>query len=194
MSKNHKVIDMANGRTKGYLKEVCFRSTDLKQRISSIKWFTLTIIEVIVGAELLESIVTTGSVKPNETLAKTDSEQYGNELHLTLHIPAGLITNLLRNQIIELLYYKYYLHYLVLTPVGEPCVDDNSNIIDCSRTRFRARKNVFYQFIALRRVYDLFWLVFNISVDLLIFLTTTDINLALLSALSIEAARRLLRV
>lgn len=190
MSKNYKVTDSTNGRTSGYLKEVCFRSSDLKLEVSPFKWFVLT----IVGTELLESLVTTGSVPPYKTIKKEDSEEYGNELHLTLHIPAGLITNILRNQIIELLYYKYYLQYLILTPVGEPTEDHTAKIIDCSWTRFRARKNIFYQFIALRRVYDLFWLVFNIAVDLIVFFATTDIKFALLSALTVEAIRRLLRV
>jgi hypothetical protein len=194
MNKNYKVTDSANGRTSGYLKEVCFRNSDLKLQVSPFKWFILTIVEMIVGTELLESLVTTGSVPPYKKIKKENSEEYGNELHLTLHIPAGLITNILRNQIIELLYYKYYLQYLILTPVGKPSEDHTAKIIDCSRTRFRARKDIFYQFIALRRVYDLFWLFFNITVDLIVFLATTDIKFALLSALTIEAVRRLLRV
>ncbi|MBT1443308.1 hypothetical protein KJI95_02030 [Shewanella sp. JM162201] len=194
MTKDYRVIDSAKGRTESYLRLVCFRSPELKKEISLWKWFVLTIVEMVVGTELLESFLTTGSVSPYKTLIKEDSTEYGNELHLTLHIPAGLITNLLRNKIIELLYYKHFLHYLILVPVGEPCVNDESKTIDCSRTRFRARKNIFYQFISLRRVYDLFWLVFNITIDLLVFLATTDIQFALLSALTIEAIRRLLRL
>ena len=194
MVQNYKVIDSTNGRTRGYLNEVYFRNDELKQKVGLWKWAVLTIIEMIVGAELLESLVTTASVLPYRNLKKVDSEEYGNELHLALHIPAGLVTNLLRKQVIELLYYKYYLQYLILDPVGECDVNSESKTIDCSRTRFRARKNVFYQFIALRRVYELFWLIFNIAVDLLVYLATTDIKFVLLSALTVEAIRRVLRV
>ena len=194
MTKNYKVIDSTSRHTEGYLKTVLFRSAELKKMISMWKWSVLTLVEMIVGTELLESFVTTGSVLPYRRQAEENSKEYGNELHLTLHIPAGLITNLLRQKIIELLYYKYSLHYLILDSVGEPSINNESKIIDCSRTRFRARKNLFYQFIALRRVYDLFWLVFNIIIDSLVFLATTDIKFALLSALTVEAIRRLLRV
>lgn len=194
MSKNYKVIDSDKGRPNSYLKLVAFRNEELKKQVSSLKWFILTVVEMIVGTELLESFVTTGSVPTYKKILKEDSDEYGNELHLSLHIPAGLVTNILRSQIIDLLYYKYYLQYLILYPVGKPCEDNKSKTIDCSRTRFRARKNVFYQFIALRRVYDLFWLIFNITVDSLVFVATTDIKFVLLSALTIEAIRRLLRV
>lgn len=194
MKKNFKVIDTQNKSTGSYLKLVCYRNTDLKAQVTRFKWFVMTIVEMVVGTELLESFVTTGSVHPYQTIIKDDSDNYGNELHLSLHIPAGLITNILRNQIIELLYYKYSLQYLILEPVGEPYVNKEESTIDCSRTRFRARKEIFYQFIALRRVYDLFWLIFNLTIDLMVFLITTDIKFALLSALAVEALRRLLRV
>jgi len=194
MKKNYKVIDTQNGRIGSYLKLVCYRNTNLKAQVTPIKWFVMTIVELIVGTELLESFVTTGSVPPYKTIVKDDSDNYGNELHLSLHIPAGLITNILRNQIIELLYYKYSLQYLVLEPVGEPHVNNEQSTIDCSRTRFRARKEIFYQFIALRRVYDFFWLVCNLTIDLMVFFITTDIKFVLLSALAVEAFRRFLRV
>lgn len=194
MKNNFKVIDTQNKRTGSYLKLVCYRNTDLKAQVTRFKWFVMTIVEMVVGTELLESLVTTGSVPPYQTIIKDDSDNYGNELHLSLHIPAGLITNILRNQIIELLYYKYSLQYLILVPVGEPYVNKEESTIDCSRTRFRARKEIFYQFIALRRVYDLFWLIFNLTIDLMVFLITTDIKFALLSAFAVEALRRLLRV
>lgn len=194
MGKNYKAIDTTKGFTDGYIKQVCFRNEHLKKQVGPFKWFILTLVEFIVGAELIESIIFTGSVPPHKNLNKNDSEQYGNELHLTLHIPAGLITNLLRNQIIELLYYKFYSQYLILEQVGNVHIDDNKKTINCTRTRFRARKNLFSQFIAVRRVYDLFWLIVNLMVDLIVFIATTDIQLVLLSALIVEAFRRVLRV
>ena len=162
--------------------------------ISLGKWIWLTLIELIVGPELIESIVTTASVPPDGKNQKEDSSKFGAELHLTLHIPSGLVTNFLRPKIIELLYYKFYWQYLLITPVGEPYINDKARTIDCTRTRFRARKEVFYQLIALRRVYDLSWLVFNLSVDLLVYYLSSSLEWALVSALIIEGARRLLKV
>lgn len=194
MDKDYEVVDGAKGFTGSYLKTVCFRNDELKRQVSAFKWFILTVVEFLVGSELLENFVVTGSVPPYKTIKKDDSPSYGAELHLTLHIPAGFFTNLLRKQIIELLYYKFHWQYLILDQVGETHINDDEKVIDCTRTRFRARKELFYQFIAVRRVYDLFWLVFNLSIDLLVFFATTDIKMALVAALSIEAIRRVLRV
>jgi hypothetical protein len=194
MNKNYRIIDENRVLNGGYLKTVCFRNMELKNQLSVSKWLQLTLVEMIVGAELLESLVTTGSVSTDKNFLNGDSANYGNELHLSLHIPGGIITNLLKNQIIELLYYKFHWQYLILDQVGDTYIDDKANIISCTRTRFRARKDLFYQFIALRRVYDLFWLVFNLIVDSVVFLVTKDIQYSLISALTIEAIRRVLRV
>jgi hypothetical protein len=192
MPKNYEVVETGNNIKPSYIKVACFRNARLKSEISAFKWFILTLVEFVVGAEILENIINSGSVHPEHK--KDDSYKYGNELHLSLHIPSGLITNLLSKQIIELLYYKFYLQYLILEPVSEPVINDAEKQIDCSRTRFRARKNLFYEFIAFRRVYDLFWLIANLSIDAIVLLATTDIQLALLSAFSVEAFRRILRI
>jgi len=194
MDKDYKVIDNAKGHTTGYHKNVFFRSDGLKKQVTAIKWFFLTVVEMIVGSELLESFIITGSVPPYGTNIKDDSHKYGKESHLTNHIPAGFFTNLLKTQIIELLYYKFHWHYLILDQVGEPQIDDKKKVIDCTRTRFRAKKDLFYQYIALRRVYDLSWVVFNLAIDLIVFFITTDLELVLISAISVEAIRRILRV
>ena len=190
----YKVTDKTEGKTDGYIKVVFFRNDEIKSKISAFRWFILTIVEMVVGTEILESFTTTGSVKPCKTIVKADSDNYGDELHLTLHIPAGLITNILRNQIIELLYYKFHYQYMILESVGEPVIDKTKGTIDCSRTRFRARKELFYQFIALRRVYDFTWLIVNLSIDTVVFFATTDIKFALVSAIVVEAIRRFLKV
>jgi len=191
---DYRVIDKTTAYEKSYIGVVFRRNDRLKNDISLIKWLWLTLIELVVGFELIESIVTTASVPPYGKNQKEDSGKYGAELHLSLHIPSGLITNFLRPQIIELLYYKYYYQYLLLSPVGEPDINDTKNIIDCTRTRFRARKEIFYQLIALRRVYDFSWLVFNLSVDLIVYYLSSNLEWALVSALTIEGIRRLLKV
>lgn len=173
---DYRVLDKTQAYEKSYISVVFRRNERLKDDISLRKWIWLTLIELIVGFELIESIVTTASVPPYGKNQKEDSSKYGAELHLTLHIPSGLITNFLRSQIVELLYYKFYLKYLLLSPMSEPYIDDEARTIDCTRTRFRARKEIFYQLIALRRVYDLSWLVFNLSIDFLVFQLGTPLR------------------
>ncbi len=191
---DYRVLDKTKAHEKSYISVVFRRNDRLKDDISLSKWIWLTLIELIVGFELIESIVTTASVPPYGKNQIEDSGKYGAELHLTHHIPSGLITNLLRSQIIELLYYKFYYQYLLLSLVGEPYIDDTAHTIDCTRTMFRARKEIFYQLIALRRVYDLSWLVFNLFIDLLVYYLSSSLEWALVSALTIEGVRRLLKV
>lgn len=147
---------------------------------------------MLVGVELLESIVTTGSVEPYRTIKKDDSSEFGAELHLNLHIPTGIVTNMCRRFILEVLYYKYYWQYLIFDRVGDPHINGKEKIIDCTRTRFRAKKSLFYQMIALRRVYNLAWIIFNISIDILVYYLSSSIDAAILSGIAIETLRRLL--
>lgn len=191
---DYRVIDEASAYKKSYLGVVFLRNERVKSDISLIKWVWLTLVEIIVGSEILESIVTTGSVYPHDNIEKDDSIKYGAELHLNLHIPSGIITNFLRNHIIELLYYKFYYQYLIFRPVGVPDFDDDNKTINCTRTRFRADKGMFYQLIALRRVYDLSWLLINLSIDLIVFCFFQNIESALISAILVEGIRRLLKI
>ncbi len=106
-----------------------FRTDELKEHVTLYKWFILTIVEMVVGPEIIESIVTTGSVPPFKTIVKDDSYKFGAERHLTLHIPSGIVTNILRPIIIELLYYKFHKLYLILEPTSEPYVNENTKTV-----------------------------------------------------------------
>ena len=145
----YRVIDTSSGPTKTYMGIVFRRTARVKKQVSLFQWVWLTVIEIIVGSELIESIVTTGSVQPHSNIIKEDSGKYGAELHLNLHIPAGFVMNALRRHLLQVLYYKFHWQYLILDQVGETHIDDNVCTINCTRTRFRAQKNLFYQFIAL---------------------------------------------
>jgi hypothetical protein len=191
---NYKIIDNQTAYTSSYIGTVFRRNPNLKTMISFWRWTWLTILEIVVGAELLENIIISGSVFPHENITKKDdSTKFGNELHLTLHIPSGFITNFFRPKIIELLYYKFCCQYLLLHPVGETSINHNKKTIDCTRTRFRANKELFYQLIAFRRVYEISWLGFNLLVDILVLYFSYNINWAIISAISVEAIRRLLK-
>ncbi len=190
----YKVVDQSSAYLGSYIRILFFRKSELVKEIPLLKWVWLTFVEFIFGIELLESIVTTGSVKPYKNIEKPDSHLFGDEIHLNHHIPSGLLTNLFRPYLVQLLYFKYYKQYLILIPVGEPYINDAENRIDCTRTRFRARKEVFSQLITFRRIYELMWVIFNLSVDLIVYYFSKSIEWALLSAMCIEALRRFLRV
>lgn len=84
-----------------------------------MRWIWLCILEMFFGQELLESLVITASQSgcPEDPDPKG---LYGKPMHLNLHIPSSIFTNLFRSQLVELLFYKYYLHYKFIEPVGEP--------------------------------------------------------------------------
>ncbi|ETZ09179.1 hypothetical protein [Vibrio parahaemolyticus] len=194
MNKNYRVVDKTRTYEDGYLKLVFFRSHKLRDRIGRMRWILVTLTELMVGAELLESLLVTASVPPSLQSEKAEYERFGLPLHLSMHIPMGFVTKKLKFKILEVLYYKYCLQYMILESTSPPKVNELEKIINCTRTKFRVNKYTFYQFIALRRVYDLSWLVFNISLDLLIYVWSNDLNAALLSALFVEGLRRAIKV
>ncbi len=193
MGKYYRIIDSSTLNIYSYFRVAFFRNTDLKQKVSLIRWIWLTFIEIIVGEELLESLVTTSSYGgcPEDP---DEMSLYGLPQKLALHVPGGLINKLLMPHIVEVLYYKYHLQYYFLDRVSEPYIDDTKKTINVSRVRFRLKKHLLYQVISFRRVYITSWVVSNFVIDMLVYFFTQDIQWALLSALSIEALRRLVRI
>lgn len=181
------IIDDKPAISGSYAKLVFCRSDRIKSDLGIVDWSVLTIVELIVGDELLEQLVTTSAYN------ETEKTKVGHFLHLSNMVPSGLITNALRHKIYQVLYYKYYKHYLFLAP--EAAVDDFSkeNSIDLRRSRFAMRHDLLYQVIAFRRIYVLAWLFFNVAVNVTLYLTA-DLQSALLGALSIEGLRRLFRL
>ena len=184
------IIDDNPAVTGSYFKIVFCKSDRVKNDLSSCDWFILTFIEFLFGEELLEQLVTTSAYNEG-------SKKAGHFLHLNDMIPAGILTNIFRHKICQLLYYKYYKHYLFLaseTTINENNITDESGkSLDLRRERFAMRHDLLYQVIAFRRVYILQWVIFNLSIDIIVYLTM-DLQAALLSALSIEGIRRLMRL
>jgi hypothetical protein len=187
------ITDSRPAVEKSYLKTFLFRSDHMDDDITIIDWITLTLIEFMFGEELLEQLVITASYSSN-SLGKS-----GRFLHISNMIPSGFLTNIFRQKISQLLYYKFYQHYLCLVPEepidGRSIRSDNitESKINLSRERFSMRHDLLYQVIAFRRVYILLWVVLNLSIDIIIFLNF-DLQAALTSALTIEGIRRMLRL
>ncbi|WP_139070537.1 hypothetical protein [Aliivibrio fischeri] len=192
--KDYKIKDIHDFYGKSYVSTVFFRNDRVKDKISAFKWFRLTIIELIIGVEILESIIMSFSLSPYSNYKNLDKDEYGATCHLSLFIPYGIINCLVRNSAVEVLYYKYYHQYLLLTPVEKYDIDDQKNTINCTRTRFAAKKELFSELIAFRRVYELTWFLLNLSIDILVYYFSDSLQAAIATAIGIEALRRLLTI
>ncbi|MCD9485460.1 hypothetical protein GLP25_20070 [Photobacterium phosphoreum] len=181
--KTKNVIDNSEYSKNGFYQLIWFRGDDLKSEINRYYWFYLTLIEMLVGYELVENVILTSNGNNNDT---------GKGLHLNRIIPSGIINNFLRKRILDVLYFKYYCRYKMFCISS--VVDNDLDEINCTRKVFFAKKGNFYQLIAFRRCYDLFWLVLNIFVDTIVYFYTNDISMVLISAISIEGIRRLLKI
>ncbi|MXR36660.1 hypothetical protein [Craterilacuibacter sinensis] len=188
---DYTVIDSTKVLDGHYLKKLFWRAEPLKNEVSACKWLWLTAVEIVFGKEILEHMVINASVASvgNHPHVK----DHGKIMHLSRHIPAGIVTNLFRKHIVEVLYYKFYRQYGILSPEESPYPKEGKRIIDCSQNRFCVDKTYLEQFISFRRAYDFSWLIINILTDAIIYFVSSDLTLAMLSALVVEAFRRFLK-
>lgn len=188
-----KVVDAQRPIIQNYFALVFLRNGRVKARVSRTRWLWLCIIELLFGQELLESLVTTASNSgcPEDPDPK---REYGEPNQLNLHIPSGLFTNLFRPQLLQLLFYKFYLQYLLILPLAEPYEDESAATIDVTRVRFRLRKSLLYLVIPFRRVYLISALTLNLAVDLAAYVVTANVSIAIVVGVVIEFTRRLFRL
>lgn len=179
------ITDSTKAITHSYFKLVFFRKTKHSKEIGILDWIKLTTLEILFGEELLEQLTLTSAYNNLSANQKT-----GHMLHLSDMVPSGFLTNYLRKQIVRLLYLKYYKIYLFLA--SESAVEEHNSSVDLTRVRFAMRHDLLYQVIAFRRVYIISWVFINFGIDFVVYLSA-DLQSALLSALSIEAIRRLTR-
>lgn len=190
--KNYRAVDHSQVVKTNMFKGFAIRNTEAMKSVGLLKWIWLCVVEIMFGEELIESIVTTASVENMNN--RYESPDYGVALHLSMHIPAGVMTNLFRKPLIEVLYYKYYIQYLLIEPRDKVDINQTKREIDCTRIRFSVFKQKLWQIIAFRRVYIFSWVILNASVDLVVYLFSSSISMALISAFILEGVRRLIKV
>ena len=116
-------------------------------------------------------------------------------MHLNLHIPSGLLTNWFRTHLVELLFYKFYLQYKFIEPVGgHPYENHALGEINLHGTRFRFNKSLLYLVIPFRRVYIISAVAFTLAADLCAYLVTSNISTAIVIAVVLEFTRRLFKL
>lgn len=188
-----KVIDNSNYAKPNLFKVIFFRNNDNIKCLSRLKWMKLTLLEMTFGSELLENVFFC-STRTSTRNISGDKEEYGKEITLNSYIPNGVFINFFRESLIEVLFYKYYQQYFLIMPCSNTKFDTTSTSIDCTRNQFFSKKSVFNQLISIRRIYELTHIMLNLLIDLLVYIVTDRIDLALLSALFVESIRRILKV
>ena len=189
-TRNPKVIDTLRPIVQNYWRIVYLRDPErVAPVVSRLRWVRLCVLEVLFGQELLESLVTPASVSgcPEDP---DPEKKWGKPAQLNLHIPSGLFTNLVRSQLVEVLYFKFYLQYLFIRPVSEIYYSDNEPI-DLTRTRFRLNKELLYLVIPFRRTYLATALGINLATDVVVYAATSSPLAVAFAAATIEACRRL---
>lgn len=188
-----KVVDAQPPIRQNYFAIVFFRGERVRDKLSLLRWSWLCAIEVLFGKELLESFVITASNSGSpEDL--DEKREYGEPNHLNLHIPSGIFTNLFRQQLLQVLYYKFHLQYLLILPLSTPFEDQQRGTIELTRVRFRLRKSLLYLIIPFRRVYVFSAIAVNLAADLLAYLLTTNLWVAFTVGASLEFIRRILKL
>lgn len=190
--KNYSALDHSQVVNTNMFKAFAIRNKETMERVGLLKWIWLCVVEIMFGEELIESIVITASVE--NTSDRYKSPDYGVALSLSMHIPSGVMTNLFRKPLIEVLYFKYYIQYLLIEPRDEVDINQTKREIDCTRIRFSVFKQKLWQIIAFRRVYIFSWVILNASIDLVVYLFSSSISMALISAFIVEGLRRLIKV
>lgn len=187
------VIDRTQQIAPNYFKAVFFRDTVRTAHVPLHKWLWYCLLEVFFGEELLESLVTTASLSGSPDAPDAEGK-YGWPLQLSLQVPAGFFSNFFHRHLVELLYYKFHQHYLLIEPISDVYADEGTGAWDVTRVRFRLRKELLYQLIAFRRVYLAEALALNLLLDALVFSVTQSLDAAVVAALGIEGLRRLMKL
>lgn len=190
---NYTVIDKSRYSKKKLYKTVFLRNDCNKDSVSLLKWIYLTFFEILFGSVLLENIVNTSA----GTSTREEQCQYGKEMKLNSFVPNGVTTNFFRGVLVEVLYYKFYKQYFLIRPlhqIEEHEIDRKSKTIDCSLIRFASFKEVLYQVISLRKVYELTHLATNVTIDTIVYFYTDRLDMAIFSAILIESIRRIVKI
>lgn len=193
MPKYIKVVDAKPPIRQNYFAIVFLRGEEVRSKVSLLRWWWLCAIEILFGEELLESFVITASNSggPEDP---DEERKYGEPNQLNLHIPSGIFTNLFRQQILQILYYKFYLRYKLILPLSKPVENQQDETIELTRVRFRLRKSLLYLIIPFRRVYVFSAIAVNLVADLVAYGLTTNLWVAVAVGALLEFTRRMFKL
>lgn len=169
------------------------RNKEVKDTVPLHRWFWFCFLEILFGEELLENLIMTsgnsGIDDPNR--------KFGEPLPLSLHIPSGIFSNFCHNQLVDLLYYKFFEQYKLLEQDDseqKPHMNEKTGTLELSGFKFRFVKHKLCHIIAFRRVYQTTALILNAAVDLIIWSIWRDLQLTIIVGLALESIRRLFKL
>lgn len=164
-----------------------FKRSD--KNCSLIKWLKLTLLEAYLGDQLLDLLASfasyTESNSVNEFLFGEGSRY---KLDLSEFIPATFINRILELHIVELLKIKYINHYEVIIEFSKPVPVVGIPTEEPIHYEVNPRK--LFMLTELRLSYNTIWVSFNIVIDILVFLYTSDLVAALVTGGFVEFVRR----
>jgi len=151
------------------------------QKINRLKWFKLVLLESYLGEPLIDIILSVSSHQTSsKVFAGSETVSGGYQGELEFFIPATFINRLLKGHILELLEIKYCAHYEVLTKEE---IEDGEALYSATPLNLPILSE-------LKLSYNTIWIVLNITIDVIVYLITSDLSAALVSGALIEFFRR----
>ncbi|BAP81032.1 hypothetical protein MT1_3858 [Pseudomonas sp. MT-1] len=149
-------------------------------------WVKMLLLEAYMGEQLIEMLANTSSFSkgaPNDLAFNLPTNGWKAELED--FIPATFINKSLKSHIEQLLRYKFLGHYGVLRLAKLPAKEniDRKELYELNPERL-------YLLTELKLSYNTIWVSLNVVVDLVVYLLTKDITMALLSGGIVEFIRR----
>lgn len=161
----------------------------LKRRTTQVGFFTwvkMLLLESYLGEQLVEMLANTSSFSrgaPNDLAFNIPTNGWKAELEE--FIPATYINKFLKRHIEQLLLYKFTNHYGLLRSAKLPA-KDNPN----GKSLYELNPENLYLLTELKLSYNTIWVSLNVLVDIVVYVVTKDITMAILSGGIIEFIRR----
>lgn len=170
---------------------VFFRTGENKN-IGFIFWLKLLLFEIMFGEEMLNNLVMTASYSNSGVFElSSEIEDSGWKKQINYHIPNGIINNLFKCQITEMMYYKFYKQYLILETDDIEKPVKCGEVLDISNVEFKVSKDRLHQFMELKKLYNFIGATLNIIFDGLVYMCSKRLDFALLSGVLIEYFRKI---
>lgn len=155
-------------------------------QVGIFTWLKMLLLESYLGEQLVEMLANTSSFSkgsPNDLAFNIPTNGWKAELEE--FIPATFINKYLKPHIEQLLLYKFTNHYNILRAAKLP-VKDNPD----GKDLYELNPEKLYLLTELKLSYNTIWVSLNVAVDIVVYIITKDITMAILSGGIIEFIRR----
>ena len=159
------------------------------ENISFCNWIKYLLLEIYLGEQLLEMISTTAAYNEGEQYKKTGQIEFGDKINgwskgLVFFIPSTTINKLLCSSITALLFNKYVSHYELLAK------RDSNTEPESNEPCYGLNHDKIYLLTELKLAYNTIWVAMNITIDIVVFLSTKDVAITVATGAFIEFIRR----